>query len=147
MSSIWPSGSRAADRWARPGSAMAMNGTVPGPLLRLREGQEAVIRVTNRLRGNRVDPLARPDPAARHGRRARRQLRRHQAGRDLHLPLPGPQSGTYWAHSHSGGQELLGLYLPLIIDPVEPEPFEYDRDYVVMLSDWSFESPEPSSAS
>ena len=56
--------------------------------------------------------------------------------------FPVTQSGTYCAHSHSGGQELLGLYFPLIIDPVEPEPFQCDRDYVVMFSDWSFESPE-----
>ena len=56
--------------------------------------------------------------------------------------FPVKQSGTYWFHSHSGGQELLGMYAPMIIDPIEPEPFRYDRDYVVMLSDWSFESPE-----
>ncbi|MEP6889914.1 MAG: copper resistance system multicopper oxidase, partial [Nitrospirota bacterium] len=43
---------------------------------------------------------------------------------------------------HSGVQELVGLYAPMIIDPIEPEPFGYERDYVVMLSDWSFESPE-----
>ncbi len=56
--------------------------------------------------------------------------------------FPVKQSGTYWFHSHSGGQELAGMYAPMIIDPIEPEPFRYERDYVVMLSDWSFESPE-----
>ncbi|HEU0068630.1 MAG TPA: copper resistance system multicopper oxidase, partial [Nitrospiraceae bacterium] len=45
-------------------------------------------------------------------------------------------------HSHSGGQEMQGMYAPMIIDPIEPEPFRYEREYVVMLSDWSFESPE-----
>ena len=55
--------------------------------------------------------------------------------------FPVKQYGTYWAHSHSGGQELLGVYAPLIIEPLEPEPFKYDRDLVVMLSDWSFENP------
>src|SRR6185503_12694866 len=52
------------------------------------------------------------------------------------------QSGTYWFHSHSGGQELLGMYAPMIIDPIEQEPCRYEREHVVMLSDWSFESPE-----
>jgi len=47
------------------------------------------------------------------------------------------QSGTYWYHSHSVFQEQAGLYGALIIDPAEPEPFHYDRDYVVMLSDWT----------
>jgi CopA family copper-resistance protein len=56
--------------------------------------------------------------------------------------FPVRQSGTYWFHSHSSGQELLGVYAPMIIEPQEPEPFRYERDYVVMLSDWSFESPE-----
>jgi CopA family copper-resistance protein len=56
--------------------------------------------------------------------------------------FPVKQSGTYWFHSHSGGQELAGMYAPMIIDPIEPEPFRYEREYVVMLSDWSFESPE-----
>jgi CopA family copper-resistance protein len=51
------------------------------------------------------------------------------------------QSGTYWYHSHSAFQEQLGVYGPLIIDPEEPEPFAYDRDYVVFLSDWTDESP------
>jgi CopA family copper-resistance protein len=56
--------------------------------------------------------------------------------------FPVKQSGTYWFHSHSGGQEMAGMYAPMIIDPIEPEPFRYERDYAVILSDWSFESPE-----
>jgi FtsP/CotA-like multicopper oxidase with cupredoxin domain len=54
---------------------------------------------------------------------------------------PVQQSGTYWYHSHSGLQEQAGLYGPLIIDPAEPDPFAYDREYVAMLSDWTFEDP------
>ncbi|HAW25228.1 MAG TPA: copper oxidase, partial [Pseudomonas sp.] len=49
--------------------------------------------------------------------------------------------GTYWYHSHSAFQEQLGVYGPLVIDPLEPEPFEYERDYVVMLTDWTDEGP------
>ncbi len=55
---------------------------------------------------------------------------------------PVRQSGTYWYHSHSGLQEQLGVYGPLIIDPIDPAPFAYDREYVVMLSDWTFEDPD-----
>jgi CopA family copper-resistance protein len=51
------------------------------------------------------------------------------------------QHGTYWYHSHSGFQEQQGVYGPLVIDPKEPEPFSYQRDYVVMLSDWTDEDP------
>ena len=51
------------------------------------------------------------------------------------------QSGTYWYHSHSGMQEQLGHYGALIIDPAKPEPFGYNREYAVVLSDWTFESP------
>src|SRR5690606_9298435 len=52
------------------------------------------------------------------------------------------QSGTYWYHSHSGFQEQTGLYGAIVIEPKEPEPFRYDRDYVVMLSDWSDTDPQ-----
>jgi len=51
------------------------------------------------------------------------------------------QGGTYWYHSHSGFQEQRGLYGPLVIDPVKPEPFTYDREHVVMLTDWTDEDP------
>ena len=126
----------------RTGSAIALNGSVPGPLLRLREGQEAIIRVDNRLReissvhwhGLILPPEMDGVPGVSFAGIQPRSVFTYR--------FPVRQSGTYWAHSHSGGQELLGLYFPLIIDPVEPEPFQYERDYVVMLSDWSFESPE-----
>ena len=49
--------------------------------------------------------------------------------------------GTYWYHSHSGFQEQRGLYGPLVIEPAEPEPFTYDREHVVMLTDWTDENP------
>jgi CopA family copper-resistance protein len=125
----------------RVGKAVAGNGTVPGPLLRLREGDTAVLRVTNRLQeissihwhGVLLPPDMDGVPGVSFGG--------IKPGETFTYRFPVRQSGTYWAHSHSGGQELLGLYFPLILDPAEPEPFHYDRDYVVMLSDWSFESP------
>ncbi|MGE3537334.1 MAG: copper resistance system multicopper oxidase [Candidatus Tectimicrobiota bacterium] len=126
----------------RVGNAVALNGTVPGPLLRLREGDHAVLRVTNRLQetssihwhGLLLPPDMDGVPGVSFGG--------IKPGETFTYRFPVRQSGTYWAHSHSGGQELLGLYFPLILDPVEPELFHYDRDYVVLLSDWSFESPE-----
>ena len=51
------------------------------------------------------------------------------------------QGGTYWYHSHSGFQEQRGLYGPLVIDPIAPEPFRFDREHVVMLTDWTDERP------
>jgi CopA family copper-resistance protein len=125
----------------RVGTAVALNGTVPGPLLRLREGDTAVLRVTNRLQeissihwhGVLLPPDMDGVPGVSFGG--------IKPGEMFTYRFPVRQSGTYWAHSHSGGQELLGLYFPLILDPAVPEPFHYDRDYVVMLSDWSFASP------
>ncbi|WP_421937401.1 copper resistance system multicopper oxidase [Phenylobacterium sp.] len=126
----------------RPGQAMAINRTVPGPLLRFREGEEAVLRVTNRLEeiasihwhGIILPPAMDGVPGVSFGG--------IRPGETFTYRFPLRQSGTYWCHSHSGGQELLGVYAPLIIDPADPEPFAYERDYVVMLSDWSFEPPE-----
>lgn len=130
----------------RTGRAIAVNGSVPGPLVRLKEGQDAVIRVTNRLKeissihwhGVILPPGMDGVPGV--------SFDGIKPGETFTYRFPVKQSGTYWAHSHSGGQELLGVYFPLIIDPVEPEPFVYERDYVVMLSDWSFDLPRPSSA-
>ena len=123
--------------------AITVNGSIPAPLLRWREGTTVNLRVRNAL-----------PPGSIHG---------HQASIHWHgilLPanmdgVPGlsfdginrgetyqyrfnvVQGGTYWYHSHSGFQEQAGLYGPLVIDPIEPEPFAYDRDYVVMLTDWT----------
>ena len=126
----------------RAGMAMTINGTIPGPIIRLREGQQATLRVTNRLEestsihwhGLLLPPNMDGVPGV--------SFAGIEPGTTFTYRFPVKQSGTYWFHSHSGGQELLGMYAPMIIDPIEPEPFRYDRDYVVMLSDWSFESPE-----
>jgi len=119
-----------------------MNRMVPGPLIRLREGDDAVLRVTNRLseissihwHGLILPPGMDGVPGV--------SFAGIRPGETFVYHFPVRQSGTYWCHSHSGGQELLGLYAPLIIDPAQPEPFRYDRDHVVLLSDWSFEQPE-----
>jgi CopA family copper-resistance protein len=126
----------------RSGMAMTINGTIPGPVIRLKEGQQATLRVTNRLQedtsihwhGLLLPPNMDGVPGV--------SFAGIQPGSTFTYRFPVKQSGTYWFHSHSGGQELMGMYAPMIIDPIELEPFQYDRDYVVMLSDWSFDSPE-----
>ena len=126
----------------RTASALTINGTVPGPVIRLKEGQQATLRVTNRLtestsihwHGLLLPPAVDGVPGV--------SFAGIEPGTTFTYQFPVRQSGTYWFHSHSGGQEMQGMYAPMIIDPIEPEPFQYERDYVVMLSDWSFESPE-----
>ncbi len=124
------------------GTAVTINGTIPGPVIRLKEGQQATLRVTNRMEestsihwhGILLPPHMDGVPGV--------SFAGIKPGTTFTYRFPVKQSGTYWFHSHSGGQELLGMYAPMIIDSIEPEPFRYDREYVVMLSDWSFESPE-----
>ena len=123
----------------RSGTAVAINNLVPGPVLRLRQGQEAIIRVDNRLKeassihwhGVLVPPEMDGVPGVSYAGIPPESVFTYR--------FPVRQSGTYWAHAHDA-HELIGLYFPMVIDPVEPEPFQYDRDYVVMFSDWSFES-------
>ena len=122
-------------------TAMAINGSIPGPLLRWREGDTVTLRVRNRL----------PQDTSIHWHGILLPANMDGVpGFSFAGIAPGglyeyrfevKQSGTYWYHSHSAFQEQLGVYGPLIIDPREPEPFTYDRDYVVMLSDWTDESP------
>jgi len=126
----------------RTAPAMTINGTIPGPMVRLKEGQEVTLSVTNRLEerssihwhGLLLPPAMDGVPGV--------SFAGIEPGATFTYRFPVRQSGTYWFHSHSGGQELAGMYAPMIIDPINPEPFRYEREYVVMLSDWSFESPE-----
>ncbi|WP_262032432.1 multicopper oxidase domain-containing protein, partial [Microvirga sp. Mcv34] len=126
----------------RTGRAIAINGTIPAPLLRLREGETHRIAVTNTLEETTsihwhgflipfhmdgVPGVSFP------GIRPRETFV---------YELPIRQSGTFWYHSHSGLQEQLGHYGPVIIDPAKPDPVGYDREHVVVLSDWSFMDPE-----
>jgi CopA family copper-resistance protein len=124
-------------------TGITVNGSVPAPLLRWREGDTVNLRVSNTLPEDSI-----------HG---------HQTSIHWHgilLPanmdgVPGLsfdginrgetypyrfdviQNGTYWYHSHSAFQEQAGVYGAIVIDALEPEPFRYDRDYVVLLSDWT----------
>ncbi len=123
--------------------ATAINGSVPAPILRWREGDTVTIDVTNNLAEDAsihwhglILPSAMDGvPHVSDG------FGGIKPGETFRYRFPIVQSGTYWYHSHSGFQEQTGAYGAIIIDPKEPEPFEYDRDYVVMLSDWSDENP------
>lgn len=125
----------------RRGTAITINGTVPGPLVRLREGGDAILRVTNGLEedtsihwhGLLLPPGMDGVPGV--------SFAGIKAGETFTYRFPVRQNGTYWYHSHSAGQEQAGHYGPLIIDAAEPEPFQYEREHVVVLSDWTFENP------
>lgn len=122
-----------------PRAAMTINGGIPGPLLRWREGDTVTLRVKNKLKDSTsIHWHGILLPANMDG----------VPGLSFHGIEPDGmyvyqfkvrQNGTYWYHSHSGFQEQSGVYGPLVIDAREPEPFQYDRDYVVMLTDWTDE--------
>ncbi|KEO87394.1 copper-binding protein [Erythrobacter sp. JL475] len=120
----------------RTGHAFAVNGTVPGPLLRLKEGQNVRLHVTNNLdedssihwhglllpfQFDGVPGVSFPGI---------------KPGETFTYEFPIRQNGTYWWHSHSGFQEQAGHYGPIIIESADPDP-RYDRDYVVLLSEFT----------
>jgi CopA family copper-resistance protein len=121
--------------------ATVVNGSLPAPTLRFREGDALTINVTNRL--------AEPTSIHWHGLLLPNDMdgvpgltyRGIDPGETFTYRFPVRQSGTYWYHSHSGMQEQTGLYGPLIIAPRKAEPYAYDREHVVLLSDWTDEDP------
>ncbi|WP_066625504.1 copper resistance system multicopper oxidase [Brevundimonas vesicularis] len=125
----------------RTAMATTINGVLPAPLLRLREGQNVRLAVHNGLdedtsihwhglllpfQMDGVPGVSFP------GIRPRETFV---------YEFPIIQSGTYWYHSHSGLQEALGHYGPIVIDPAGADPVGYDREHVLVLSDWSFMNP------
>ena len=125
----------------RTGHAITVNGVLPAPLIRLREGQTARLSVTN--------TLAEDTSIHWHGV----LLPFHmdgvpgvsfpgiRPGETFQYEFPVIQSGTFWYHSHSNLQEAMGHYGPLVIDPAGADPVAYDREHVIVLSDWSFLHP------
>ena len=125
----------------RTGHAVTVNGLLPAPLLRLREGQNVRLSVTNTLdedtsihwhglllpfQMDGVPGISFPG------------IKPHET---FVYEFPIKQSGTYWYHSHSGLQEAMGHYGPIVIDPASADPVAYDREHVLVLSDWSFLHP------
>ena len=134
-------GERAANLTGAPRTATVVNGSLPAPTLRWREGDTVTIRVRNEL--------AEPTSIHWHGLVLPANMD-GVPGLSFHGIAPGEtftyrfpvrQSGTYWYHSHSAFQEQTGLYGALVIEPREPEPFAYDREHVVLLSDWTDRDP------
>ena len=124
-----------------PRTAMTINGSLPGPLLRWREGETVTLRVKNRLeQDTSIHWHGIILPANMDGVPG---LSFHGIAPDgmYEYKFKVHQNGTYWYHSHSGLQEQAGVYGPIVIDSKEPEPFQYNRDYVVMLTDWTDEDP------
>jgi CopA family copper-resistance protein len=124
-----------------PRMATTINGAIPGPILRWREGDTVTLRVTNRL----------PVDTSIHWHGI---LLPFQMDGVPNISFPGiapgetfvyrfkvKQSGTYWYHSHSGFQEQTGVYGSIIIDPAGGDRIRADRDYVVQLSEWTDEDP------
>ena len=124
-----------------PSRSILVNGHLPAPLLRWREGDEIILRVTNHLdvdtsihwhgillpfQMDGVPGVAFPGI---------------RPGETFIYRFTVAQAGTYWYHSHSGLQEQLGHYGPIIIEPLAPDPVDFDREYVIVLSDWTFENP------
>ncbi|MES1937168.1 copper resistance system multicopper oxidase [Salinisphaera hydrothermalis] len=122
-------------------SAITLNHSTPGPLIELWEGREARLRVHNHLdessslhwhglllpfQMDGVPGVAFPGI---------------EPGDTFEARFPVRQAGTYWYHSHSGLQEQIGQTGPIVIHPAEPDGIEVDREYVLMLNDWTFEDP------
>ncbi|MBF6025417.1 copper resistance system multicopper oxidase [Lysobacter niastensis] len=117
--------------------AITVNGSIPGPVLRWREGDAVTLRVANRL--------GLPSSIHWHGLLLPANMD-GVPGLSFDGIHPGEtftyrfdirQSGTYWYHSHSMFQEQAGLYGAIVIDPSQPPPYRYDREHVVLLSDWT----------
>jgi CopA family copper-resistance protein len=125
----------------RAGHAVTINGAVPGPLLRLKEGQKVRLSVKN--------DLSEDTSIHWHGMLVPFQFDGVpgvtfpgvRPGQTFVYEFPIIQSGTYWYHSHSGLQEQEGHYGPIVIDPAGDDPVQYDREHVVVLSDFSFMHP------
>ncbi|HDZ55322.1 hypothetical protein LCGC14_0393700 [marine sediment metagenome] len=125
----------------QPGRAITINGSFPGPTIHMREGAEAVIRVHNRL--------AESTSIHWHGVLLPFDMdgvpgisfAGIPAGDTFTYRFPVRQNGTYWYHSHSAFQEQRGHYGQLIIEPAKPDHIDYDVEYSVVLSDWTFTAP------
>ena len=123
--------------------ATAINGSVPAPILRWKEGDQLGLTVKNHLaEDTSVHWHGLILPSGQDGvPNISDGFKGIKPGETFRYSFQVKQSGTYWYHSHSGFQEPTGAYGAIIIDPIDPEPFSYDRDYVVLLSDWSDEQP------
>lgn len=125
----------------RTGHAFMVNGVLPSPLIRLKEGQQVHLMVENRL--------AEDTSIHWHGLLLPFQMDGVpgvsfpgiKPGQTFDYRFGVKQAGTYWYHSHSNMQEAMGMFGPLVIDPAGADPVGYDREHVIVLSDWSWLHP------
>lgn len=121
--------------------ALTIDGKLPGTLLRFREGEDVVIHVTNRMKDmSALHWHGLLVPPGMDGVPGLGGFKGIAPGETFTYRFKARQSGTYWYHAHSGTQEQAGLYAPLIIDPKGAEPVQAQRDYVILLSDFTRES-------
>ena len=124
-----------------PRFATAINGQIPGPILRWREGDTVTLRVTNRLSvPSSIHWHGILLPSAMDGVPGL-SYKGIAPGETFVYRFKVGQSGTYWYHSHTGFQEQTGMYGAIVIDPAGNDRVQADRDYVVQLSDWTDEDP------
>lgn len=120
---------------------MTVNGSIPGPTLRFKEGEYAIIYVKNNMKvetsvhwhglilPNFYDgvPYLTTPPI--------------KPGATQKYEFPLKQSGTYWYHSHTMLQEQSGVYGSIVIEPQEQQ-LDYNKELVIVLSDWTNEKPQ-----
>lgn len=123
------------------GTPITINGQMPGPLIRLKEGQRAKLNVTNKLAEETSihwhgiilpENMDGVPGVSFEGIKPRRTFK---------YRYDVEQNGTYWYHSHSGLQEQLGHLGPLVIEPKDGD-IGADREHTIILSDWTFEDPD-----
>ncbi|MCL4790870.1 MAG: copper resistance system multicopper oxidase [Gammaproteobacteria bacterium] len=121
--------------------ATVVNDSLPAPTLYWREGDTVTLRVTNNLAdSSSIHWHGVLLPAAMDGVPGL-SFNGIEPGETFVYRFPVRQAGTYWYHSHSGLQEQTGVYGAIVIEPRSPDPVQADRDYVVVLSDWTDENP------
>lgn len=121
---------------------IAVNGQIPGSVLKFKEGEEVTINVTNKLNENSaIHWHGLLLPGYMDGVPGLNGFNGIKPNETFKYNFKIRQSGTYWYHAHWGAQEQDGLYGAIIIDPKIPEKIKYDKDYAIVLSDFSFEKP------
>ncbi|MCB4743895.1 MAG: copper resistance system multicopper oxidase [Sulfurovum sp.] len=130
------------NKTGKPTIATTINGQIPGPTLVWKEGETVTIHVTNYLKKSssihwhgiilpyKMDGV----PGVSYEGIA--------PGETFTYRFKVHQHGTFWYHSHSGYQEQTGMYGAIVIKPKHKEPFHYDREHTILLSDWSDEKPD-----
>lgn len=123
--------------------AVTTNGSLPAPVLRWREGERVTINVTNTLaEDTSIHWHGLILPSSQDGvPHISTGFSGIRPGETFTYQFDVVQNGTYWYHSHSGFQEQFGHYGAIVIEPSEPDPVSYDREHVIVLSDWTDRDP------